>query len=139
MEHTTTDTLATPCTWCVVECACGVICACLPTLRPLAKMVTSRFASLSRSRNKTTSAGGSRGPTELVTIGGTDKHPTRTKSPFARLDDKMGKESTDDLSKNSRAEAHITYASSGDDGDTIDGDRCQSASPGRTTSNRAFV
>ncbi|KAI9930682.1 hypothetical protein ASPWEDRAFT_39579 [Aspergillus wentii DTO 134E9] len=38
-----TWTLATPCTWCVVECAMGVTCACLPTLRPLFKLVSAWF------------------------------------------------------------------------------------------------
>ncbi|KAJ4111472.1 hypothetical protein NW768_011826 [Fusarium equiseti] len=64
----TTWTLATACTWCVVEVACGTIALCLPTLRPLMLMVSSKFESVA-SRNVT----GHRGktPTELVTIGGT--------------------------------------------------------------------
>lgn len=82
-------TLATPCTWCVVESACGVICACLPTLRPLAKKVSTKFGSSEKSKSRTTR---SRGPTELVTIGGggTNSHlnsRAMTKSPFQRLDE----------------------------------------------------
>ncbi|KAJ4005457.1 hypothetical protein NW766_011005 [Fusarium irregulare] len=60
-------TLATACTWCVVEVACGTIALCLPTLRPLMLMVSSKFESVG-SRNAT---GKSKIPTELVTIGGT--------------------------------------------------------------------
>ncbi|KAK1565900.1 uncharacterized protein LY79DRAFT_644668 [Colletotrichum navitas] len=56
----TTWTLATACTWCVVECACGVISACLPTLRPLMMKVSSQFGSFATNR----------GATELLTIGG---------------------------------------------------------------------
>ncbi|RFN44925.1 hypothetical protein FIE12Z_10820 [Fusarium flagelliforme] len=63
----TTWTLATACTWCVVEVACGTIALCLPTLRPLMLMVSSKFESIG-SRNET---GKGKIPTELVTIGGT--------------------------------------------------------------------
>ncbi|KAI3559391.1 hypothetical protein CABS01_00479 [Colletotrichum abscissum] len=73
----TTWTLATACTWCVVECACGVISACLPTLRPLMVKVSSQFGSIATKYNLSggqsdgRSKAGSRGPTELMTIGGT--------------------------------------------------------------------
>ncbi|OLN87826.1 hypothetical protein CCHL11_00535 [Colletotrichum chlorophyti] len=83
----TTWTLATACTWCVVECACGVISACLPTLRPLMVKISSQFGSMATKYNLSggQSGGGksggrtggrgtaklsSRGPTELITIGG---------------------------------------------------------------------
>lgn len=70
----------------MVECACGVICACLPTLRPLAKKVSSQFGS-TQSKSKTGKSG-SRG-TELVTIGGgNNSHMNSramTKSPFQKL------------------------------------------------------
>ncbi|KAK1976916.1 hypothetical protein LZ30DRAFT_804370 [Colletotrichum cereale] len=56
----TTWTLATACTWCVVECACGVISACLPTLRPLMMKISTKFGNVATNR----------GATELVTIGG---------------------------------------------------------------------
>ncbi|KAJ3956366.1 hypothetical protein N0V92_007094 [Colletotrichum tropicale] len=64
------------------ECACGVISACLPTLRPLMVKVSSQFGSIAtkynlsggqsggRSGGRATKMG-SRGPTELMTIGGT--------------------------------------------------------------------
>nr|XP_036578222.1 uncharacterized protein CTRU02_11723 [Colletotrichum truncatum]KAF6785423.1 integral membrane protein [Colletotrichum truncatum] len=75
---TSLGTLATACTWCVVECACGVISACLPTLRPLMVKVSSQFGSIATKYNLSggQSGGratkmGSRGPTELITIGGT--------------------------------------------------------------------
>ncbi|POS71421.1 hypothetical protein DHEL01_v210183 [Diaporthe helianthi] len=87
----TTYTLATACTWCVVECACGVICACLPTLRPLAKKVSSQFGSTGNISRGTKT--GSRA-TELVTIGGGGggggggshmNSRITTKSPFQKL------------------------------------------------------
>ncbi|KAK8009928.1 hypothetical protein PG990_008893 [Apiospora arundinis] len=73
----TTWTLAEACTWCVVESACGVISACLPTLRPVMTKISSQWGSLNSSRKngtRTTGLGKSRGfGTEsggLVTIGG---------------------------------------------------------------------
>ncbi|OJJ96610.1 hypothetical protein ASPACDRAFT_46780 [Aspergillus aculeatus ATCC 16872] len=41
----TTWTLAKACTWCLIECASGIISACLPTLRPLFVALSSKFAS----------------------------------------------------------------------------------------------
>ncbi|PYI34225.1 hypothetical protein BP00DRAFT_423209 [Aspergillus indologenus CBS 114.80] len=38
-------TLATANTWCLIECASGIISACLPTLRPLFVALSSKFAS----------------------------------------------------------------------------------------------
>ncbi|OHW93605.1 integral membrane protein [Colletotrichum incanum] len=73
----TTWTLATACTWCVVECACGVISACLPTLRPLMVKISSQFGSIATKYNLSGGQSGghskpaSRGTTELLTIGGT--------------------------------------------------------------------
>ncbi|EKJ79331.1 hypothetical protein FPSE_00471 [Fusarium pseudograminearum CS3096] len=78
----TTWTLATACTWCVVEVACGTIALCLPTLRPLLLRVSSKFESASRSRK--TAATRSNRPNELVTIGGTGKAGTRQ---FHRIED----------------------------------------------------
>ncbi|KAK8081124.1 hypothetical protein PG997_008942 [Apiospora hydei] len=56
----TTWTLAEACTWCVVESACGVISACLPTLRPVMTKISSQWGSLNSSRKngtRTTGAG----------------------------------------------------------------------------------
>lgn len=141
-------TLATACTWCVVECACGVICACLPTLRPLAKKVSSQFGS---TQDKSKMGKSNSRATELRTIGGGASHMNSramTRSPFQKL----GKDSEymypgeDDLSTPTRGEfgagnnanggitrtTEVTmttstygYASSGDSG-TI---------PGRTRSH----
>ncbi|KAJ5494855.1 hypothetical protein N7463_010942 [Penicillium fimorum] len=48
-------TLGKSCTWCVVECATGIISACMPTLRPLFLMVSSKFSSQSGTqRTRTT-------------------------------------------------------------------------------------
>ncbi|KAH7118463.1 hypothetical protein EDB81DRAFT_701539 [Dactylonectria macrodidyma] len=68
----TTWTLATACTWCVVEVACGVISGCLPTLRPLMGKISSQFGSMTNSK-AAQGSGNSRAwrPTELITIGGT--------------------------------------------------------------------
>lgn len=88
--HKIAVTLATACTWCVVECACGVICACLPTLRPLAKKVSSQFGS-TQNKSRTTKSGSR--ATELVTIGGGNSHMNSramTKSPFQKLGSKDG-------------------------------------------------
>ncbi|PYI21865.1 hypothetical protein BO99DRAFT_51725 [Aspergillus violaceofuscus CBS 115571] len=41
----TTWTLAKACTWCLIECASGIISGCLPTLRPLFVALSSTFAS----------------------------------------------------------------------------------------------
>jgi hypothetical protein len=38
-------TLARACTWCLIECSSGIISACLPTLRPLFMMLSSKFSS----------------------------------------------------------------------------------------------
>lgn len=38
-------TLAKACTWCFIECSSGIISACLPTLRPLFMIISSKFAS----------------------------------------------------------------------------------------------
>lgn len=83
----TTWTLATACTWCVVEVASGIISACLPTLRPLMKMVSTQFGS-SRSRSKGTTNLSRNN--ELVTIGGTGAKRSQTgERHFKRLDDEM--------------------------------------------------
>ncbi|KAM5347751.1 hypothetical protein ACJ41O_007575 [Fusarium nematophilum] len=65
----TTFTLATSCTWCVVEVSCAVISACLPTLRPLMSKISSQFGSL-KGRSRPSENNSSR-VTELATIGGT--------------------------------------------------------------------
>ncbi|KAH8695863.1 hypothetical protein GQ44DRAFT_790170 [Phaeosphaeriaceae sp. PMI808] len=73
----TTWTLATSCTWCVVEVACGVISTCLPTLRPLMVKISSQLGSIATRMNLCP-------PTELITIGGTGgKFMDR---PFRRLE-----------------------------------------------------
>ncbi|KAK8043153.1 hypothetical protein PG994_013636 [Apiospora phragmitis] len=77
----TTWTLAEACTWCVVESACGVISACLPTLRPVMMKISSQWGSLNSSRRngtqttgkdgKSSSGMGSKGGFGVATIGGT--------------------------------------------------------------------
>lgn len=125
-----TDTLATPCTWCVVESACGVICANLPTLRPLAKMVSSRFGSTDKSGSKSKSV--SRGPTELVTIGGSHHTNSKLRSQFQLLDDEsrdvytrettVTASHTNYSSTQVKTTTHTGYSSSGDSYDDNKGE-----------------
>ncbi|KAF2196641.1 hypothetical protein GQ43DRAFT_248213 [Delitschia confertaspora ATCC 74209] len=84
----TTWTLATACTWCVVEVASGIIGVCLPTLRPLLKLISNQFNDSRDSRGRSAKGltTGSR-PTELVTIGGTGGK--RSNHDFNRLEDGM--------------------------------------------------
>jgi hypothetical protein len=80
----TTGTLATACTWCVVEVACGIISACLPTLRPLMLLVSSQFSSTRNRSGKGSATRGRSHKTELVTIGGTGN---KRNQDFTRLKD----------------------------------------------------
>lgn len=83
----TTGTLATACTWCVVEVASGIISACLPTLRPLMLIVSSQFSSTRNRSGKgasTTGGAGRSHKTDLVTIGGTGN---KRNQDFRRLKD----------------------------------------------------
>ncbi|GKT46685.1 satratoxin biosynthesis SC1 cluster protein 4 [Colletotrichum spaethianum] len=92
----TTWTLATACTWCVVECACGVISACLPTLRPLMVKISSQFGSIATKYNISGAQSGghskeaSRGTTELMTIGGGGKSADRGFKRLGAEDRKYG-------------------------------------------------
>lgn len=142
-------TLATPCTWCVVESACGVICACLPTLRPLAKRISSKF---SNSTQKSKSNTQSRGATELMTIGGTTAQTqsrSMTKSPFQRLDDEshVGYETKEAVHARYNGQApsivisSTEYASSGDE-HSLEGDgarRVRTDSHGQEQHGKGFV
>ncbi|KAG9189276.1 hypothetical protein G6011_06144 [Alternaria panax] len=78
----TTGTLATACTWCVVEVASGIISACLPTLRPLMLLVSSQFSSTRNRSGKGSATGGRSHNTELITIGGTG---SKRNQDFKRL------------------------------------------------------
>ncbi|CAG8083200.1 unnamed protein product [Penicillium salamii] len=51
-------TLGNACTWCTVETSSGIISACMPTLRPIFKLVSSRFGSSAGTRD--TRAAGSK-------------------------------------------------------------------------------
>ncbi|KAJ6045779.1 uncharacterized protein N7446_012643 [Penicillium canescens] len=52
-------TLAKACTWCLIECSSGIISACMPTLRPLFVMLSSKFASSISTSTRTTGVRGS--------------------------------------------------------------------------------
>ncbi|KAF4120864.1 hypothetical protein GMORB2_2350 [Geosmithia morbida] len=85
----TTWTLATACTWCVVEAACGTIAVCLPTLRPLMQQLTVKFDSMTNSKGKSSGRGETQ-PTELMTIGGTGG--TKSRQNFQRLNNEFNLE-----------------------------------------------
>lgn len=62
LEFEPTDTpwtLAKACNWCLIECSSGIISACMPTLRPLFVMLSSKFASSIDTRTRTTGVQGS--------------------------------------------------------------------------------
>ncbi|KAF4992794.1 hypothetical protein FGRMN_6896 [Fusarium graminum] len=87
LEFEVTDatwTLASSSAWCVIEVACGTIALCLPTLRPIILLVSSKFESLSASRKPPTDR--SNVPTELITIGGTGGMKSGQR-PFHRIHD----------------------------------------------------
>ncbi|USP77996.1 hypothetical protein yc1106_05270 [Curvularia clavata] len=105
----TTGTLATACTWCVVEVASGIISACLPTLRPLMLLISSQFSSTrNRSENELVT-GGRSSKTQLVTIGGTG---TKRNQDFERLED--------DFEVHSDFVAAHTHGGHGDASSSID-------------------
>ncbi|KAJ5437191.1 hypothetical protein N7445_008076 [Penicillium cf. griseofulvum] len=55
-------TLGKSCTWCVVESSTGIISACMPTLRPLLLVISSKFSSQSSTqRTRTTDVENSKG------------------------------------------------------------------------------
>lgn len=128
-----------------MESCCGVICACLPTLRPLAKKVSNQFGSSEKSKSRTKS----RGPTELVTIGGGGSHlrsRAMTKSPFQRLDEPDGGEADDEgalAQQRGKYSATVTtettntgYASSGD---SVAADAMRTRSHGQEQHGKGFV
>ncbi|CAJ0548577.1 Ff.00g021900.m01.CDS01 [Fusarium sp. VM40] len=111
----TTWTLATACTWCVVEAACGTIALCLPTLRPLMLMVSSKFDSMPG----TSTAGfghHSNLPTELITIGGTGR--TKTGQMHRILSKKDSNASQQELNP---ANKDIPHHDNSSDGRSADG------------------
>ncbi|KAH9204023.1 hypothetical protein DL95DRAFT_499094 [Leptodontidium sp. 2 PMI_412] len=64
-------TLATACTWCVVECCAGIISTCLPTLAPLLFLFSSNLRGHWSKDSKTLKLSSLNAPAGLVTIGGT--------------------------------------------------------------------
>ncbi|KAI5858040.1 hypothetical protein BZA05DRAFT_470865 [Tricharina praecox] len=79
----TSWTLAKAVIWCLVECSAGVISACLPTLRPLIKLVAGGF----NSTNKNSEQAPTYGPAQLhvPTIGGSGNKSKQRH--FKRIDD----------------------------------------------------
>ncbi|KAI9831460.1 MAG: hypothetical protein M1819_005059 [Sarea resinae] len=83
-------TLAKACTWCVVEVASGIISTCLPTLRPLLRMVSTQFSSGVKSKTKTRTG-------DLATVGGSGARNLRgSNSHFHRLNDLVLRPQKDD-------------------------------------------
>jgi len=115
----TTGTLATACTWCVVEVATGIISACLPTMRPLMLLVSSQFSSTRNRSGQGSATGGRSHKTELVTIGGTG---SKRNQDFRRLKNDYdvhsnviathtngGRDDASSLSGDERPLASVTY------------------------------
>lgn len=115
----TTGTLATACTWCVVEVATGIISACLPTMRPLMLLVSSQFSSTRNRSGQGSATGGRSQRTELVTIGGTG---SKRNQDFRRLKNDYdvhsnviathtngGRDDASSLSGDERPLASVTY------------------------------
>ncbi|KAL4944497.1 hypothetical protein BDV06DRAFT_233191 [Aspergillus oleicola] len=74
-------TLGDACTWCVIECASGIISGCMPTLRPLFMMVSSTFGS--RGSPGTGSRSGSR-RIRAMEPQGTDANKRTNQNPTFR-------------------------------------------------------
>ncbi|KAH7124264.1 hypothetical protein EDB81DRAFT_699317 [Dactylonectria macrodidyma] len=94
----TTWSLATACTWCVVEVACGVISGCLPTLRPLMIKTLRHFRSLRNTETAKSSDRNQRpGPPEVATIGSAEDIALREERCLQRLENMGATGSRDEL------------------------------------------
>ncbi|KAI5818722.1 hypothetical protein BZA77DRAFT_385808 [Pyronema omphalodes] len=79
-------TLARACAWCLVECAAGIISACLPTLRPIVVLISSKFISTKDASNH---------PEEtVITVGGS---AMKNGKRFYRVDDRNLRPKYDDV------------------------------------------
>ncbi|CZR56356.1 related to integral membrane protein [Phialocephala subalpina] len=83
-------TLASACTWCVVECCAGIISACLPTLAPLLFLFSSNISNHCRKSATPPTLSSIIAPAGLVTIGGTGGNASGPrKSVYGRLSDEL--------------------------------------------------
>ncbi|KAJ5359799.1 hypothetical protein N7517_008990 [Penicillium concentricum] len=89
-------TLGKSCTWCVVECSTGIISACMPTLRPLFLMVSSKFSSQSGTqRTRTADLENSKGyelDNSALRPSDEPRNKTKTHLDVSQADDASGDE-----------------------------------------------
>ncbi|KAJ5159300.1 uncharacterized protein N7500_008951 [Penicillium coprophilum] len=89
-------TLGKSCTWCVVECSTGIISACMPTLRPLFMMISSKFSSQSGTqRTRTTDVENSKGyelDNSALRPADEPRNKTKTHLDVSHADDSSGDE-----------------------------------------------
>lgn len=79
------DTTKGMATWSVIEAACGIISACLPTLRPLLAKISSQFSSISRSSQTPKRSGSIFLNTNIFTFGGSSGTTTVTAKESSRV------------------------------------------------------
>ncbi|KAJ5799070.1 uncharacterized protein N7518_001138 [Penicillium psychrosexuale] len=105
-------TLGRSCTWCVVESSTGVISACMPTLRPLFMIVSSKFSSRSGTRSRTTDIDQSKGyelDNSALRPANEPRNKTRTQLEVSHADDG----SEDEVPLNSiRVQQYMTWQES---------------------------
>ncbi|CCX29572.1 Similar to hypothetical protein CH063_00527 [Colletotrichum higginsianum]; acc. no. CCF44726 [Pyronema omphalodes CBS 100304] len=82
----TSWTLARACAWCLVECAAGIISACLPTLRPIVVMISSKFISTKDASDHPEQT--------IITVGGS---AMKNGKRFYRVDDRNLRPKYDDV------------------------------------------
>ncbi|KAL4798901.1 hypothetical protein BDV19DRAFT_356378 [Aspergillus venezuelensis] len=86
----TSGTIGSSCTWSVIECAIGIVSACMPTLRPLIVIVSSKFASRGSSQ-KTTTTGNSRAVNRGAGTGASGSGNRSRHPAFRPTDEILGK------------------------------------------------
>ncbi|KAI3132515.1 hypothetical protein CBS147325_8741 [Penicillium roqueforti] len=105
-------TLGRSCTWCVVESSTGIISACMPTLRPLFMIFSSKFSSRSGTRSRTTDLDQSKGyelDNSALRPANEPRNKTRTQLEVSHADDG----SEDEVPLNSiRVQQYMTWQES---------------------------
>ncbi|KAJ5772747.1 hypothetical protein N7457_007643 [Penicillium paradoxum] len=106
-------TLGKSCTWCVVEVSTGIICACMPTLRPLFMMISSKFSSRSGTQKSRTDVQQSKGyELDNSALRPADEPRNKTKT---HLDVSNADDMSDEVPLNSiRVQRDMTWQESSD-------------------------
>ncbi|KAJ5951566.1 uncharacterized protein N7479_009979 [Penicillium vulpinum] len=109
-------TLGNACTWCIVESSTGIISACMPTLRPLFLMVSSKFSSQSGTqKSRTTDLENSKGyelDNSALRPADEQRNKTKVHLDVSQADDASG----DEVPLNSiRVQRDMTWHESGAD------------------------